>query len=160
MPSQPDDICPRPEKLPPQPTEPLSAPIYLSSVYQCDNPADAAEMLAGDVPGHVYRRDGHPNSVLLAEKCRQLHVAEEAAITASGMAALALALVSQCRQGDHVVISNQMYGRSMSLLGAEAARLGIGSTVVDTCDLTATAAAFTRRRKCWSSRRSPIRCFA
>jgi cystathionine beta-lyase/cystathionine gamma-synthase len=147
MPAQPDDICPRPEKLPPQPTQPQSAPIYLSSVYQCDNPADAAAMLAGDVPGHVYRRDGHPNSVLLAEKCRQLHGAEEAAITASGMAALALALVSQCRQGDHVLISNQMYGRSMSLLGAEAARLGIGSTVVDTCDLAATAAAFTPATK-------------
>lgn len=144
---KPDDLCPRAEKLPQQPTEPLAAPIYLSSVYKCDNPADAAAMLAGDAPGHVYRRDGHPNSLMLSEKCCQLHGAEHAAIAASGMAALALALVSQCRQGDHLVISNQMYGRSMSLLGAEAARLGMSSSVVDTCDLAATATAFTPATK-------------
>ncbi len=104
-------------------------------------------MLAGEIPGHVYRRNGHPNSLLLAEKCRDLHGADEAAITASGMAAMALALLSQCRQGDHLIVSNQMYGRSLTLLGDEAARLGIRSTVVDTCDLAATAAAFTPATK-------------
>jgi cystathionine beta-lyase/cystathionine gamma-synthase len=104
-------------------------------------------MLAGELPGHVYRRDGHPNSELLAEKCRQLHGAPRAAITASGMGALALALVSQCKQGDHVVVGNQMYGRSLLLLTDEARRLGIAATIVDTCDLEATAAACTPATK-------------
>jgi cystathionine beta-lyase/cystathionine gamma-synthase len=142
-----DDICPRPAKLPTQPTDPLVEPIYPSSVYRCADPAQAAAMLAGDAPGHVYRRDGHPNSELLAEKCRQLHGAPRAAIAASGMGALALALVSQCQQGDHIVIGNQLYGRSMLLLNDEARRLGIATTIVDTCDLEATAAAFTPATK-------------
>ena len=63
-------------------------------------------------------------------------------VTGSGMAALALALVSQLRAGDHVVVSNQLYGRSLALFTSEAARLGIDSTAVDTCDLAATEAAF------------------
>jgi cystathionine beta-lyase/cystathionine gamma-synthase len=125
----------------------LVEPIYPSSVYRCADPAQAAAMLAGDAPGHVYRRDGHPNSELLAEKCRQLHGAPRAAIAASGMGALALALVSQCQQGDHIVIGNQLYGRSMLLLNDEARRLGIATTIVDTCDLEATAAAFTPATK-------------
>ncbi|HEY2147896.1 MAG TPA: aminotransferase class I/II-fold pyridoxal phosphate-dependent enzyme [Pirellulales bacterium] len=142
MASRPDDICPAPAAVSKQPTEPLVAPIFASSVYICGDPLQAEAMLAGKIPGHVYRRDGHPNAEILAEKCRQLHGAPRAAITASGMAATALALVSQCRQGDHVVLSNQMYGRSLLLLSDEAERLGIAATVVDTCDLGGTTAAF------------------
>ncbi len=140
MPDRPDDICPRPSKLPSQPTTPLAAPIFASSVYICDDPQQAAAMLAHEAPGHAYRRDGHPNAELLAEKCRQLHGAPQAAITNSGMGAMALAMVSQCRQGDHVVLSNQMYGRSLAILTEEAGRLGIESTVVDSSDHQATAA--------------------
>jgi cystathionine beta-lyase/cystathionine gamma-synthase len=142
MASRPDDICPAPAAAPKQPTAPLVAPIYASSVYICGDTLQAEAMLAGTIPGHVYRRDGHPNAEILAGKCRQLHVAPRAAITASGMAAMALGLVSQCRHGDHVVLSNQMYGRSLQLLTVEAQRLGIASSVVDTCNLDATAAAF------------------
>jgi cystathionine beta-lyase/cystathionine gamma-synthase len=57
------------------------------------------------------------------------------------MAAMALALVSQCQAGDHVVLSNRLYGKSAVLLASEAGRLGIRSTVVDVCDLTACGAA-------------------
>jgi cystathionine beta-lyase/cystathionine gamma-synthase len=142
MASSPDDICPRPAKIATQPTEPLVAPICPSSVYVCTDPAQADAMLAGDLPGHVYRRDGHPNAELLAEKCRELHGAPRAAIASSGMGAMALALVSQCRQGDHIVAGNQMYGRSLLLLNEEARRLGIETTTVDTCDPKAVAAAF------------------
>jgi cystathionine beta-lyase/cystathionine gamma-synthase len=147
MTNPPDDICPRPAKIATQPTEPLVAPICPSSVYVCTDPSQAAAMLAGELPGHVYRRDGHPNAELLAEKCRELHGAPRAAIAASGMGALALALVSQCRQGDHIVAGSQMYGRSLLLFNEEARRLGIETTTVDTCNPKTTAAAFTSATK-------------
>ncbi len=143
----PDDICPRPDRLPPQPTEPLATPIYLSSVYRCGDPKQTAAMLAGETPGHVYSRDGHPNAVLLAEKCRQLHRAERAAITASGMGALALAALSQLKSGDHLVASTMLYGRSQLLAVDELARLGISCTLVDTCNLAATEAALTAQTR-------------
>ncbi len=141
MPERPEDICPRPETLPPQATAPLIAPIYLSSVYRCRDPRQAGAMLGGQTSGYVYRRDGHPNADLLARKCRQLHGAEQAVITASGMGALGLAILSQLRCGDHIVLSSLLYGRSMILLTEESARLGISHTIVDTCDLSATRAA-------------------
>ncbi len=98
-------------------------------------------MLSGREAGYAYRRDGHPNADALAEKCRQLHSAERAAVAASGMAALALALLSQARQGDHVVASDQLYGKSLTLFTQEAPRLGIDCSVVDTCDVRAVQAA-------------------
>ena len=141
MDNSPDQICPQPDKLPEMPTAPLATPIFLSSVYQCADPDQADAILGGRMAGYVYSRDGHPNADLLAEKCRQLHAAERAAIAPSGMGALALALLSQCRAGDHVLLSNRLYGRTMGLFANEAMRLGITCTVVDTSDPAATAAA-------------------
>ncbi len=141
---KPEDIGPRPGRVAPQPTEPLNPPIYLSSVYRCENPTQADAMLGGQTPGHVYIRDGHPNAELLAEKCRLLHGAERAAIVASGMSALAVALLAHCRHGDRIIVGRQLYGRSHRLLIDEAARLGVTATQVETTDLAATAAALGR----------------
>ncbi|HEY1785827.1 MAG TPA: aminotransferase class I/II-fold pyridoxal phosphate-dependent enzyme, partial [Pirellulales bacterium] len=138
-----EDLCPRPQLSPVLPGEPLAPPIHLSSVYRCQTPEQAAAMLAGELPGYVYRRDGHPNADFLAEKCRQLHSAERAAVTASGMGALALALVSQTTAGDHLIVSSRLYGRSHALLVDEAAARGLSSTVVDTSHLTAIEEAIT-----------------
>jgi cystathionine beta-lyase/cystathionine gamma-synthase len=79
----------------------------------------------------------------LAGKCRDLHAAETAAVTSSGMAALALALLSQMQAGDHVIVSSMMYGKSSFLFGQEAARLGMSCTVVDPTDCRAVARAAT-----------------
>lgn len=143
MNQKPDDICPRPDYLPLQATQPAVPPLYTASVYRCETPEQASRLLAGELPGYIYSRDGHPNGDLLAEKCRELHGAERAAICGSGMSALAVAVLSQAGQGDHLVVSHQLYGRSIQLLTSEAARLGISSALVDTCDLDAVAAAFT-----------------
>ena len=142
-----EDLCPRPDRLPRLTTEPLVPPIYPAAVYRCENPQQAAELLAGDCFGYVYSRDGHPNADLLAEKCRQLHEAERAAISGTGMGALALALLALLQQGDHVIVSQHLYGRSLQLFTGEWARLGVPSSVVDTCNLAATQAAFTPRSK-------------
>jgi len=137
----PADLCPRPLPLPPLATTPHAPPIYPTSVWACESPQQADDMLAGRLPGYVYQRDGHPNAYLLAEKCRQLHSADRAAVTASGMGALAVAMLSQLAAGDHALLGNRLYGKSHQLFGVEAGRLGIEMTTVDTCDLAATAAA-------------------
>jgi cystathionine beta-lyase/cystathionine gamma-synthase len=109
--------------------------------------AQAEALLSGAEPGYAYRRDGHPNADLLAEKCRKLHQADRAAVAASGMGALALAVLSQLQQGDHLVVSDQLYGKSLALLAGEAPRLGISATVVDACNLAAVADACTPRTR-------------
>ena len=145
--TNPADICPRPEPLPPLPTQPHAPPIYPASVWACESPAQADELLAGKEAGYVYQRDGHPNAYLLAEKLKQLHGAECGAITASGMGALAAALLSQLQTGDHVVVGSRMYGKSLALFVGEGQRLGIGTTAVDMCDLAAVAAAIRPKTK-------------
>ncbi|MGC4004826.1 MAG: PLP-dependent transferase [Pirellulales bacterium] len=117
-----------------EPIVPHVDPIYLSSVYECASPDEADARLGGVRPGYVYQRDGHPNAAALAEECRKLHGAEKAIALNSGMSAMALALLARCRAGDHVVLSDRLYGKTYGLFGGEAERLGIASTVVDTAD--------------------------
>src|SRR5580704_11784724 len=144
MDEQPDDICPRPDFVPRLQTQPLSPPIYTSAVYRCADPDQAARLLSGEEPGYVYSRDGHPNADLLAEKCRDLHGAERAAICASGMSALALAALATLEQGDHVVVGHMLYGRTLQLFTQELARFGVTATVVDTCNLEETRRALAK----------------
>jgi cystathionine beta-lyase/cystathionine gamma-synthase len=143
----PDDLCPRPSRLPQSRTVPHAPPIYLSSVYQCRDPAQADAISSGREAGYLYARDGHPNADLLADKCRQLHAAERAAIASSGMGALALLVLAELEPGDHVVVSNQLYGRTLALLTSEAARLGITSTLVDACHLDQVRGTTTERTR-------------
>jgi len=147
MSTKPEDICPRPDFLPPQSTEPMAPPLYTAAVYRCRDTAQAEALLSGDSEGYVYVRDGHPNADLLAEKCRQLHSADRATICSSGMAALAAAALAHLSAGDEVVVSSQVYGRSLSLFSGELPRLGITATAVDTCDLHATRAACSKATK-------------
>lgn len=121
----------------------LAPPIYPATVYCCDSPQQASDLLAGEIDGFVYSRDGHPNSDMLAARCAELHHADHAAITGSGMAALALAITAHLKQGDHVVVSHQLYGRSLALFTSEIERMGIGSTQVDTNNLDAVQSAVT-----------------
>lgn len=143
----PDDVCPRPDRPPAGVNRPLASPIVPSSVYRCESPEEAAALLAGELPGFVYSRDGHPNADQLAAKCAELHGAEKSTVTGSGMAALALALLSQLEAGDHVIASRALYGRSLRLFTLEAARLGIITSVVDTSDPAAMQATFTDRTR-------------
>jgi cystathionine beta-lyase/cystathionine gamma-synthase len=144
---RPEDICPRPDRLPSLPTQPLVPPIYPASVWICQDTQQAEQMLGGSEPGYVYQRDGHPNADLFAAKCRELHGAEAAAVTASGMSALALALMAQLQPGDHVLVSRMLYGRSLLLFTQEAQRLGISSTTIDPTDHAEVASAVTSKTR-------------
>jgi len=139
---RPEDICPRPAAPPASTTRSHAPPIQLASVWECDTTDQANQLLEGELSGYVYQRDGHPNADMFADQCRRLHSAERVAITSSGMAALAAAVLSQLSHGDHVVVSNQLYGRSAQLLTAEASRYGIQHTVTDPHDLERLPEAF------------------
>ncbi len=147
MSQRPDDICPRMEQLPHLTTNPAAPPIFSASVYACDEPQQAFDVLEGNQPGYVYQRGEHPNADMFGEKIRQLHRGERVAVASSGMGALVTALFAQLESGDHIVISNQLYGESTVLMESELSRLGITCSVADTWDLQQTADAFTGSTK-------------
>lgn len=109
------------------------------------DPDEADAVLSGGEKGYVYARDGHPNAFALAEKCRRLHAAERGAVCASGMSALAAAVLAHVQAGDEIVLSDQLYGKSAQLLKGEFARYGVGARLVDTSQLSTVASAMQSR---------------
>lgn len=128
-------------------TRPHRQPIHLSSVWECDDPQQADQILGGGGEGYVYRRDGHPNADALVTACCKLHGVERGITTASGMAALAAGVLAVAASGDHVLLSNRLYGKTTHLIAVEFARLGIESSQVDMRDLAAVGRALQKNTR-------------
>jgi cystathionine beta-lyase/cystathionine gamma-synthase len=67
----------------------------------------------------------------LGEKVAMLEGLEAALPTSSGMAAMAMTLLSLAESGDHLVASKHLYGHTYALLDSELPRRGISTTFVD-----------------------------
>src|SRR5438067_1465164 len=116
------------------PSTPLVPPLYQSSVY-CLPDLDALDrVMDGAEAGFIYARDGHPNARRLAERLAELEGAGWAVVCGSGMGAISAALLSLLGQGDRVVASNRLYGRTTQLLTQELSRFGVAASLVDAAD--------------------------
>jgi cystathionine gamma-synthase len=71
----------------------------------------------------------------------------EAVSVGSGMAAIAVALMSEMNAGDHVAAAHDCYGTTLTFLRNDLPRFGITSTIVDFQDLDAVRRAMTDRTR-------------
>ncbi|HEX6037080.1 aminotransferase class I/II-fold pyridoxal phosphate-dependent enzyme [Longimicrobium sp.] len=105
----------------------LGAPVVMPLVPSTTFYGDPSGQ--GDV---LYTRYGNgPNQRVVEERLAVLDGADDAVLVASGMAAMACALLSVLRAGDHVVATTDIYGGTRALLTDELSRLGIETTFVD-----------------------------
>jgi O-acetylhomoserine (thiol)-lyase len=87
--------------------------------------------------GHVYSRISNPTVAVLEERMAALEGGVGAIATASGQAALHLAVATLMGTGGHIVASGSLYGGSLNLLGYTLKRFGIETTFVKPRDLSA-----------------------
>src|ERR1700736_2588730 len=76
-----------------------------------------------------------------------LETLRAAVAVGSGMAAIAVALMSEMKAGDHVVAAHDCYGTTVTFLRNDLPRFGITSTIVDFQDLEAVRRAVTDRTR-------------
>jgi O-acetylhomoserine (thiol)-lyase len=81
--------------------------------------------------GHVYSRISNPTVAVLEERMAALEGGVGAIATASGQAALHLAVATLMGAGGHIVASSSLYGGSHNLLGYTLKRFGIETTFVN-----------------------------
>src|SRR5262249_14231659 len=115
-------------------SRPLVPPLYQSSVYSIPDLDALDRIVNAEEPGFVYARDAHPNAKALANELATLEGAAWAVICGSGMAAITASILPLVQQGDRIVASNRLYGRTTQLFGQELLRYGIKTTFVDTSD--------------------------
>ncbi|MFN6146546.1 MAG: trans-sulfuration enzyme family protein [Planctomycetota bacterium] len=97
--------------------------------------------------GYTYSRADNPTVAALERCLGALEDAPPAVAFASGLAAETALFLATCAHGDHVVVSDVVYGGTVRLLRDVLSRAGIGSTFVDATDLAATAAAIGPRTR-------------
>ena len=79
----------------------------------------------GKSPAYIYTRYGNPTLTIAEKKIAALEGAEDAVVTASGMAAISNALLSILKAGDEVIATRQLYGGTYRMMRDVFPRMGI-----------------------------------
>src|SRR5215471_8833209 len=114
-----------------------AVPIHLSTSFVFENSEHAASLFNMERAGHVYSRISNPTNAVLEERVAALEGGVGAIATASGQAALHLAIATIAGAGSHVAASRALYGGSHNLLSYTLPRFGVETTFVDPRDLSA-----------------------
>ena len=114
-----------------------AVPVYQTTSYVFRDTEHAASLFNMERAGHVYSRISNPTVAVLEERVAALEGGVGAIATASGQAALHLAVATLCDAGQHVVASGALYGGSHNLLAYTLKRFGIATTFVRPGDLDA-----------------------
>lgn len=120
--------------------------ISRSSTFTVIDPQTMPEIFAGlrgpDKGGcFLYSRHFNPTLDTLARYLAAMEATDHAVCTASGMSAIACALLQICGSGDHIVSSDTVYGGTHALLGELLPQMNIHTTFVDPRDSSAFEAA-------------------
>ena len=108
-----------------------AVPIYQTTSYVFDSTDHAAALFNLERPGHIYSRISNPTVAVLEERIAALDGGVGAVATASGHAALFLAISTLMGQGGHIVASKSLYGGSINMFLHTLPRFGITATLVD-----------------------------
>ncbi|HEX9584288.1 MAG TPA: O-acetylhomoserine aminocarboxypropyltransferase [Gammaproteobacteria bacterium] len=111
-----------------------ATPIYQTTSYVFRDTDQAAALFNAERAGHVYSRITNPTNAVLEERIAALEGGVGAICTASGQAAMHLAIATLAGAGDHIVSSRALYGGSHNLLCYTLPRFGIETTFVDPRD--------------------------
>jgi cystathionine gamma-lyase len=110
----------------------IMTPIYLTSTFVQESP--------GKLKGYDYSRSGNPTRTALEANLASLEGGKHGFAFASGLAAMDCVL-HMLSAGDHIVLSDDVYGGSFRILDKAYKQLGFQVTRVDMSDLKATEAA-------------------
>ena len=112
-----------------------AVPIYQTASYVFKDSDQAASLFNMERPGHAYSRLSNPTTAVLEERIAALEDGVGGLATASGQAALHLAISTIMDAGSHVVSSSAIYGGSHNLLQYTLSRFGIETTFVSPRDI-------------------------
>src|ERR1043166_7087894 len=133
----PDTLAVHAGQSPDPATGARAVPIYQTASYVFPDTDTAAALFNMETPGHVYSRLSNPTVSVFEERMASLEDGVGAIATASGQAALHLAIVTLMGRGGHIVASASLYGGSHNLLHYTLPRFGIETTFVPARDLDA-----------------------
>ncbi|GAA1893983.1 O-succinylhomoserine sulfhydrylase [Lapillicoccus jejuensis] len=115
--------------------EETSEALFLTSGFVYATAEDAEAAFTEEVDRFVYSRYGNPTVAMFEERLRLLEGAEACYATASGMAAVFVALAALLGKGDRLVSSRALFGSCFVIVDEILPRWGVETVLVDGSDL-------------------------
>ncbi len=112
-----------------------SPALFLNSSYVFESAEQAQNRFSGAEPGNIYSRFTNPSVIAFEERLAAMEGGEKALATASGMSAITTLFLSLLSQGDHIVISQSVFGSTLNVANDDLTRFGIGITTVQLSNL-------------------------
>ena len=111
-----------------------ATPIYQTTSYVFPDVDHAASLFNLERAGHIYSRISNPTVAVFEERMAALEGGVGAIATASGQAAITLAVMTLMDGGGHIVASRNIYGGTHNLFVHTLPRFGITTSFVDPRD--------------------------
>lgn len=112
-----------------------SPAIYPTSSFTFRSAAEAAAIFSGDKPGNIYGRFTNPTVQAFEKRLARLEGGESCVATASGMAAIMTLVLTVLKSGDHLLVSNGIFGSTINLFNNYIAKFGIDISYADLSDM-------------------------
>ncbi len=132
-----ETLCLHAGHVPDEATGSRAVPIYQTSSYVFDDTEHAASLFNLQTFGNIYTRLSNPTNAVFEERMAALECGRASVAVSSGMAASAIALLTLCESGDHIVAVRTLYGGTHSLFDFNFKRMGIEVSLVDPDDMDA-----------------------
>jgi cystathionine gamma-synthase len=115
----------------------ITTPIVQTSTFIFKNTTEIKKLPHGIEGRFEYGRYGHPTQVAAERKLAALEGAEDAVLFSSGMSAITTAMFALLKAGDHVIITDDAYKRTLDFCVTCLERFQIECSVVKMCDYAA-----------------------
>jgi cystathionine beta-lyase/cystathionine gamma-synthase len=112
----------------------LAPPIYQTATFRLPGAAAGARYTDSVAPAELYTRWGNPTLKRLESGLAELEGGEAALVTASGMGAASVAILTGLKEGDHVVGGISAYAGVLEIQRELLPRFGIAATQVENTD--------------------------
>jgi len=109
----------------------MQVPIYMTTAYEYESPEHAAKLFNLEEEGNIYTRIGNPTTRVFEKRIAALERGIDALATSSGMAAIFYSISNLVKNGDNIIISNKLYGGSITLATQTLKSLGIKAKFFD-----------------------------
>ncbi len=118
---------------------PSHQPIYKSVQFAYDSAQGIADAFQGKSAGYTYARSNNPTLTALETQLTLLEQGVGTVSFATGMGAIATAMLALLKEGDHVIVSQYLFGNTTSLFDTFALH-GVAISYVDVTEAVNVAA--------------------
>jgi len=125
----------------------VSPPIYQTNAFEYETAEELEKVFKGRAQGYNYTRVGNPTNNQFEEKMKELENGIGALGTASGMAAIATAVLGLVEAGDEIIAGNSLFGGTYNFFKKDLKQWGVKCSFVGTTELEEYRQAITPKTK-------------